>query len=353
MSLDLIKTYETYDADEISYGVEHLGVQVHIAWEGTRDIKIPTAYKSVKNIVIVGMGGSALGPHLLVTAMQDDLKVPVQIVSDYHIPAYARRDSLIILSSFSGNTEEVLQAAKEARTRKLKTVIIATGGKLQAYAKRHKVPHYIFDPSDLAKEPRLGTIFNFIGIAGLLERVGLLRIHKKRVYEMAAAMEEVVASCMLNVETEKNPAKTVATELVGRSLMIVGAEHTAGAAHIFQNQIHETAKQWAVYHLLPELNHHLLEGLTFPKEVFKEYTVIMLRSKLYNKQIRKRFDITAEILEEQGAHVIDYHAGGGSRLEECGEVVQFSTFVSYYLGMLNKVNPRETPFVAMLKKKLK
>jgi glucose/mannose-6-phosphate isomerase len=145
----------------------------------------------------------------------------------------------------------------------------------------------------------------------------------------------------------------VAKECAGRPLLIIAAEHLVGNAHAFQNQVNETAKQICHYDTLPELNHHRLEGLTNPKGTFKGYTVLMVRSGLYHSRNQLRFDLTADVFEKLGAKVIDYNCGGGSRLEEVAELLQFGTFVSYYMSMLNKVDgPEKTPYVDWFKEKL-
>lgn len=352
MSLDLEKTYEQYDKEEVSYGIEHLPQQIRAAWEEIKTIPAPERFKKVQNVCVIGMGGSALGAHMVQAVFGDKLRIPMTVVSDYRVPAFVGRDTLVILSSFSGSTEEVREASKEVKKRKAKTFIIGAKGPLLHYARRSRIPHYRFDASELAKQPRLGTMFSFTGIAGYLHALGILKIANSHVQNMMSAMGDVIESCALDVATKENPAKIVATELVGQEVLIVASEHLAGNAHLFRNQIEETAKQLARFELLPELNHHFLEGCQFPENRFEGVTVLMLRSDLYHDRTKKRYDITANMLESCGATVIDYTCGGGTRLDECGEIAQYGSFVSYYLAMLNKVNPETNAFVDKFKKEL-
>ncbi|MBU0614368.1 hypothetical protein KJ766_03765, partial [Patescibacteria group bacterium] len=237
MSLDTRKTYSLYDKSDIYFGLEHLPEQFKITWEQTRGIKMPESYSRVNEIVVFGMGGSALGPHVVQSVFWGMLKVPMKIISDYIVPKHVGPNSLVILSSFSGNTEEVLVAAKEAKRVRAKIVVLCTGGALADWAKKENAPAHIFDPGDLAKEPRLGTGFSIAGTMALLERVGLLKVSQAVVKKITMAMGDVIQSCGVNVNSEDNPAKIVAKDLRGRAVLIVASEHLLGNAHIFTNQI--------------------------------------------------------------------------------------------------------------------
>ncbi|MCH8049640.1 SIS domain-containing protein, partial [Patescibacteria group bacterium] len=276
MTLEDIRTYQRYDKQQIGSCNERLQEQVAIAWEETRSVKMPAAYRACSNIVFVGMGGSALGADLIKSVYFKTLKIPFEIVRNYTLPATVGPKTLVILSSFSGNTEEILYAAKEAKAKRAKIVVIASGGKLASLAKREKVPAYIFTPGDLAQQPRLGLGFSMAGILGLLARAGMIRVSSKEIEQMRQAMNEVVDVSALDIHIKDNPAKTVARALQNRAVMIVGAEHLVGNAHVLANQINESSKQFAMFTEMPELNHHLIEGLTYPSRFFEKFTVLMI-----------------------------------------------------------------------------
>ncbi|MBT4856640.1 hypothetical protein HON52_00430 [Candidatus Uhrbacteria bacterium] len=350
--LDDEKVYKRYDKDEVAFGIERLSEQVQIAWQQTRRIQVPKAYRGVENIVVAGMGGSALGIHVIVNTLSEMIKKPVIITRDYRLPGFVNSKTLVILSSFSGGTEEILYAGREAKKRKAKMMVITTGGKLAAFGKREKLPMYNFEPGDLAKQPRLGVGFTLAGTLGLLQRAGMVKVGRQEIDAFASAMSEVVDTCALDVKVSKNPAKTVAQEIEGRPILIVASEHLSASAHIMRNQISETGKQFVECHKIPKMNHYFMEGLTYPKGFVKKFVVVMLKSKFYHRQNQKRYDITAELFEKLGAKVVEYDAGGGSRFAEAGELLQFSTFTSYYLAMLNKVNPIKIPYVDWFKEEL-
>lgn len=348
--LDKAKTYATIDPEDIRYGVEHLSEQVRTAWAETKQMKLPAGFAHVPSIVIAGMGGSALGPEMLMTAFGDRLRVPVTIVRDYSLPPTVDAKSLVILSSFSGTTEETLSVADEVKKKKMKAIVIAAGGPLAARAKEEGWPSYVFSPGELAKEPRLGTCFSLIGIAGMLTSCGLLKLADVDVRRMLTAMGDVLDTSAIDVPESENPAKVVARALVGRAVCVVAAEHLVGNAHVMTNQINESGKQFAFQLTLPELNHHFLESTMYPKGFGAKMTVLMLRSQHYHPRVQKRFDITAAMFERVGVEVIDYEATGKDALEECGEVLQFGSFATYYLAIINGVNPRTTLYVGEFKK---
>lgn len=352
MNLDSAAIYKKYDPADVGFGIERLPDQVRCAWHDTREVEVPKAYRQVSNIYMCGMGGSALGPEMLAAVFSDRLKQSVTIVRDYVLPAALNSKSLVVLASFSGTTEETLAAAEEAKRRKAKLLVICAGGPLAEFAKRNKIPAYIFTPGDLAKQPRFAGGFLLIGVLGLLERAGLIKVKEAELTSMMSCMNEVIDSCAVDVKSSDNPAKIIAKALADKSVIIVSSEHLTGNAHIFQNSINENGKQFATNFHLPELNHHLLEGLKHPKEFAKYAVAIMLRSELYHPRTQKRYEITADIFERQNISVVEYHAAGKSRLDEVGEVLQFGSYVAWYLAMENKAVTTDIPFVDELKKRL-
>jgi glucose/mannose-6-phosphate isomerase len=348
--LDDIRVYATYDPDDIGFGVDRLAEQVRTAWHDAQEMTIPKTHAKADHMLIAGMGGSALGPHILQCTLSSKTKVPLTIVNDYMLPAWVNSNTLVILSSYSGTTEEVLFAAEDARKKKAKLLAIAAGGTLAAWAKKHEIPAYIFSPGDLAKQPRLGVGFSFAGILGLLARAGVVSVKEEDMRRAIAAMAEVTDLCASDVLFEENPAKQVAAAIAEKNVLIVGAEHLRGNAHILANQINETGKQFATHFALPELNHHLLESFSHPKDFAQNTAMLFLHSSLYHPRTRKRFTVTADMVEEIGIHVVDYVARGKDALEEACEVLQFSSYVSWYLAMLNKEQTTDTPYVDAFKK---
>jgi glucose/mannose-6-phosphate isomerase len=352
MNLDSSAIYKQYDPADVGSGIERLSDQVRSAWHDTREIVVPQTYKTVTNVYLAGMGGSALGSEMFVAACSDRFKLPVTIGRDYILPASVTPKTLVVLTSFSGTTEETLAVAEEAHKRKAKLMVICTGGPLAEFAKRYKLPSYQFSPGELAKQPRFGGGFLLVGLMGLLERAGLLKIKEAELTSMMTCMNEVIDACAVDVKTNDNPAKIIAKAIASKSVIIVSSEHLVGNARLFQNSINENGKQFATNFHLPELNHHLLEGLKHPKEFAKYAVAVMLRSELYQPRNQKRYEITADIFEQQNISVVEYHVAGKTRLDEVGEVLQFTSYVAWYLAMENKAVTTDIPYVNELKKRL-
>lgn len=343
--LDNVRIYAQYDPNDIGFGIDRLAEQVRMAWHDSQEIAVPKVYAKAKHVLVVGMGGSALGAHILQDIFQKKSKIPFSIVRDYVLPSWVNADTLVILSSYSGTTEEVLSAADDARKKKAKMLVICAGGALGAWAKKHKVPAYVFTPGDLAKQPRLGIGFSFAGIAGLLASAGISVVKEEDIRRSISAMGEVTDLCASDVAFDENPAKQVAAAIADKNVLIVGAEHLTGNAHILANQINETGKQFATYLVLPELNHHALEGFSHPKTFIANTAMLFLHSSLYHPRTRKRFTVTADMTEERGISVVDYVARGKDLLEESCEVLQFSSYVSWYLAIINKEETTAIPYV--------
>lgn len=351
--LDSSKVYETYDKSDIGYGVEHLPEQLLRSSKDVAAVQIPAAYKKAEHIVLMGMGGSHLALRMIQGASFKTRKKPIEIVSDYTIPGYVSGKSLVILSSFSGTTEEVLEAARQVEKTKAKVFVLTAGGPLAEMAQKKKWPMYQFTPGELAKQPRLGLGFMLVGLVHVLKHCGAISFTAKELNTMVDAMIDVIDTCAIEVVAKDNPAKQVADAIAQRPVLIVAAEHLLGSAHILQNQIDETAKSYCHYHPLPELNHHFMESLVLPKGFFAKWTVVMLRSKHYHARTQKRFELTADVFEQQGARVVEYDAHGNSVWEEVAEVLQFGSYLSYYQAMLHGVEPQYIPFVDAFKAKMK
>ncbi len=352
-NLDTSKVYETFDKEDIEYGIDHLPEQFMRAMKDTATWKIPTSYKQIDRVVLVGMGGSHLAMRMIKDAGFKTAKKPIEIVSGYSLPGYVNSKTLVILSSFSGTTEEVLEAAMAAEKTSAKMAVFATGGPLAEIALKNKWPSYVFVPGELAKQPRLGLGFPFVGLLHLLKACGVLSLSKKDLDNMVDAMIDVIDTSSSEVPAKDNPAKQVAKAMEMRPVLVVAAEHLVGNAHILQNQIDESAKSYCHFQVLPELNHHFLESLVYPKDFFKKWTVLMIKSKLYHERTQKRFALTADLFEKQGATVVEYDASGANVWEEVVEVLQFGTYASFYQAMLHGVEPQYIPFVKELKKKMK
>jgi len=312
------------------------------AWKQAAKIKIPGEYRESETIVCCGMGGSSLAAHLIKSIYFDRLSRPFEIVRNYHLPNYVGEKSLVILISYSGNTEEVLSCLQEAEEKRAKILGISTGGKLINVAQKRGIPYFLIKPNfNPSGQPRFGLPYTLFSLLAVLEKIGEI----DKIKEIGEIEEKLK-------DFNENEAKRVAKRLWGKIPVIISGEHLSGNAHVFANQINETSKNFAVYFLLPELNHHLLEGLAEPKEVCQRLIFLFLKSNLYSPKIQKRLLLTKEVVRKNKIETLEFSPSLNSPLAQSLETLQFSSFVSYHLSLLNKKDPLKIPWVEYFKRKL-
>jgi len=350
--LDNYKNYEKYDSANAFGSIDAMWEQIEQAWGETKKIRIPKTYKQVNNIVLVGMGGSALGGHVVKSVFEKDLKVPFEIINNYQVPGFVNNKSLVILSSYSGTTEEVLEAYKVAKRKKAKLFIIATGGRLAAAAKRDKIPAYIFEPTaNYSGQPRIGVGYAIFGLIGILKNIGLLKVNEKEVGSLVNLASGLAETWGAETPQLKNLVKELALTLNGTEPMFVASEHLVGSAHIAANQMNETAKTFSTYFQIPEINHHLMEGLQFPKAT-DDLAFLFLPSELYHKRIQKRYEFTENVVAKNCVSTVMFELIGQTKLEQMVEVLMLGSYLSAYMAILRKVDPKNIPWVDYFKKKM-
>ncbi|MFH1207666.1 MAG: SIS domain-containing protein [Patescibacteria group bacterium] len=352
--LDDQKAMKKLDRSNMLGSIESVGLQCQQAWSEVKKVKIPLTCRRVKNIVINGMGGSALGGHVIAAIFHKQLRVPFHVINSYTLPGWVNRDTLYVLSSYSGTTEEVLATFNEARRRHTKLLIICAGGQLAKLAKKYKIPAYIFEPRfNPCNQPRMGLGYSIIGQVALLKQCGLLSITENDFQCAVGAVHVWHKKFGAKTLLKKNPAKKLAVELAGRIPIIMAAEHLSGNAHILANQINENAKTFSAYYLLSELNHHLMEGLHFPRANRKMLHFVSLESSGYLPSMTKRFAITKKVLQKNGIKFFTYKTQGQTPLAEVMEALLFGSYANYYLALANKLDPSPILFVDYFKAALK
>ena len=352
-NLNDIKKILRLDAQGVSGSIESLGLQCQQAWEEVKKVKIPKDYRNVSNIVINGMGGSALGGHVIETLYKERLKVPLKVTNSYSVPGFINNKTLFVLSSYSGTTEEVLATLPEVRKRKAKMLIICAGGELARVAKRYRIPAYVFEPRfNPSNQPRMGLGYSIFGQMALLSRCGLIKVTEGEYKGVIKKIISLHRQYGLKVPTRNNMAKKTALKLYNKTPIIVAAEHLSGNAHIMANQINENSKTFSAYFLISELNHHLMEGMRFPNSNKRNLCFVMLESKKYLPRIQKRFSITKKVLGKNKISFIVCPIKPEAKISQVFETLLFGSYVNYYMAILNGINPAPVPYVDFFKKEL-
>lgn len=326
--------------------------QARRGWRDAKRVRFPRSYRGIRQVVISGMGGSALGSDVIRSVYSPALRIPLTIVNGYELPKSVDRNTLVILSSYSGTTEEVLNTAKAAVRRKAKITGLTQGGLLAKFFQRHNLPWYKIDGSaNPAGQPRMGLGYSVMGQLGLLSSVRVLRVFSSEVLDAISVVTRRLQNCDPEVPTVRNEAKRLAMTLVDRFPVLIGADHVTGSLHAFANQLNETAKVFAVSFPLPELNHHLLEGLRFPRPI-KQATFVGFHSDLYQPRITVRERITLEIVRKLGLKIEKVNVRGSSPLAQALDVLGLAGATSYFLSVLNRVDPLSIATVNELKRRL-
>ncbi|MFA5134959.1 MAG: bifunctional phosphoglucose/phosphomannose isomerase [Patescibacteria group bacterium] len=353
MALDSPKRVEQLDTQGMVQSIESLALQCEQAWNDVKRIRVPRQYRTVENIVINGMGGSALGGHIIAALFERELKKPLHVVNSYTVPGFVSRSTLYVISSYSGTTEEPVSTFREARKRGAKVMFIGAGGTIAAYAKRYRIPAYIFEPQfNPSGQPRMGLGYSIVGQVALFRRLGLLSVSDAAMRSVVERIIKLHHEYGVRVPASRNAAKEAALALHGAIPVYVGAQHLAGNAHVCANQTNENGKTFAAYFTVSELNHHLMEGLRYPASNPRNLHFVFFESGRYLPKIQKRFTITQKVLRKSGIPFEAVRVRSTSALEQVFEVLVFGSYLSFYLALLRGIDPSPIPFVDYFKKQL-
>lgn len=329
--------------------------QCQQAWSESSVLTYPKSYDQIYNVVVCGMGGSRFTPRTIKELYKDRIKEPYEINEDYTLPSYVDKDTLVVLSSYSGTTEEVLSCAQEALKRgaKLSGVMMNGNGSIRTFLKHNNVPGYYFDPKfNPCGQPRIGGGYLLMGHAGLLKSLGLLDLSDTEVVEAIEFARTFGLSLKADVTLDKNQAKKLANTLLDTHPFIVTSEFLRGFGNGFANQINETAKMISDPRFISELNHHLMEGLKRPESLHHNGLFVFILSKLYSNVIQKRFRITKEVVEKQNVKSLEISLTGPSMLAQVLEAYTLSGYTTFYMAMLYDTDPVAIPWVDYFKAEL-
>lgn len=331
-----------------------LSKQCESAWEDVKHLKFPPEYSNSFSIIFCGMGGSAYGARIIKSLFPSELKIPVDIISDYHIPFYANENTLVIIASYSGGTEEALSCADEAINKKCRIIGISSGGKLSQKLKIVNKPFYQFKTEyNPSGQPRLGQGYMQMGQMGIMNSLGLVDIPDLTVEKVVGMLDKFARELSVNVDTSKNQAKIMAADYSKKIINLIAAEFLEGSVHAIRNPFHETGKHFANYFIVPELNHHLMEGLSYPNVNREILHFVLINSDFYSPRIKERMKLTKEVIMKNNITVSEINLKSGSKIEQVFELIQLGSFITFYLAMLHNVNPAKIPWVDYFKNNLK
>ncbi len=346
LSLDDPGVRERLDREGMLAHLQAIPEQCDLGWRRGIEAAIPGGYADVKAVVVAGMGGSAMGADLVRAIVQDRLPVPMQVVRDYELPAFVDDRTLVVLSSYSGTTGETLAAFRDATDREAKLVALGGGGRLL---------DEIDGPAGRIQTrgmPRAAMAESMMLLLGIMQAAGLVDGMKDSAERLPGLAAEQVRKFDVGVPEADNPAKQLARSLAGRLPVVVGSAVLGPVAGRWKAQFNENAEQWAVIDELPEFNHNTIQGIGLPAAAADLLHVLVLTAGVDGSRTRRQGRFGGQLVEETGIPVMFVEAEGDDRLSQAMSLVILGDFVSYYLAMLNEVDPTGIPRIAELKARM-
>ncbi len=345
MNLDELHLMQQLDSQDMLGEIEALPAQLEKAWELGQTQPLPDK-AGIRQVVISGMGGSAIGADLLAAYIAPTCPVPVIVHRDYGLPAWAHGpQTLVIASSHSGNTEETLEAFEAALQNQCRLMAVATGGKLAERAAQVQIPLWKFEHQG---QPRAAVGFSFGLLLAAFTRLGLIASPEKISTEVATtvtAMKKQQENLRADVPVARNPAKRLAGQLVGRWVNVYGSGFLAPVARRWKGQVNELAKAGAGFEVLPEADHNALAGLLNPADIQTRTVTLFLCAPSGHVRNGLRLDLTRQGFTAEGLNTDVYEARGETPLAHIWTTLHFGDYMAYYLAMAYGADP--TPVEAL------
>lgn len=296
------------------------------------------------------MGGSAIGADLLSGYCTETCPVPIIVHRNYGLPKYAQgKNTLLVCSSHSGNTEETLDSYLEGLKRGITTIAITTGGKIKDIAKKNKKPFWRFEHNG---QPRAAVGFSFGLLLNLFAKLSLIPKQDALIKETVNALKKYQDLLISTVPTVKNPTKRIAGQALGRWIAVFGADYFEPVARRWKTQINELAKAWAQFEYLPEADHNTLAGLENDEDCLLKTLALFLRGSHIKDRNNLRVKLTAESMMVAGLPIEILEFTGDSKLEEIWKAVLFGDYFAYYLAIGYGIDPTPVTELEKLKKSL-
>ncbi len=349
VDLDNGSAYRQFDRSGMLRHLHGFPEQCQKAWEKVLQFELPHLHINISNVVIAGMGGSAIGGDIVRRLALAESKSPVWVHRDYGLPEFVDASTLVIGSSYSGNTEETISAFTKSLGTRAKKLAITSGGKLQRLAEKEGIPVFVID---YQAPPRAAFPHSFIPLVGIFQKLGLLEDKSKDLQEAVNVLKKVSGDVVETTPLASNPAKRLAAKLQGRVAVIYGAEILSEVARRWKGEFNENSKAWAFFESFPELNHNAAVGYEFPPEAKERILVLMLRSSSLHPRNRLRYEVTAKLLTKAGIPHEYIEARGKSALAQVLSLVLLGDYASFYLSMLNEVDPTTTDAISFVKQHL-
>ncbi|KKQ64452.1 MAG: Bifunctional phosphoglucose/phosphomannose isomerase [Candidatus Daviesbacteria bacterium GW2011_GWA2_38_24] len=320
----------TLDSQNMLQVLKNFSAQCKEALGLPKGISVPS---DISNIVVIGMGGSAIGGDLLKAYLLGNGKVPVHVIRDYKVPKFVDENTLVFAVSYSGNTEETLSALKDAQSKNAKIIGVTSGGQLAAECNK-----LIAIPKGL--QPRAALGYLFFPMLGVLHNSSIIRVKNEELNELVSVLNKF--------DSFNSLGETIAKKIRDKTPIIYSSESLGPVAMRWKTQINENAKMPAFYNVFSEMNHNEIAGY---RGIGNNFTAVLIRDKHDNDRVKKRMDICRQIMEQR-INVVEAETQGSSLLARMLSGIYLGDFVSYHLAMWNRIDPSPVEIIEAMKKKL-
>jgi len=306
----------------------------------------------INNIVFAGVGGSGIGACMVKVYLQGELKIPISICRNYTLPDFVGENTLLFCSSYSGNTEETLSCFEQGLKKNAFIITIGSGGRLEELSLKNNIAHILIPEG---YPPRAAIGYMSITVLGVLAKLELIKDKEDDVKELFTILTDIRNKEIgPSIPMEKNISKQIAVKLHKSYSVIYGTTDTTEAvASRWREQIAENGKTLSSSNILPEMNHNEIVGWKFPKNMLKVFKVIMLYDKNDHERTKERIRITGEIIKKSKAEVIVLKRENGARLARIYSLMYIGDFASFYLAILNNIDPTPVDNINYLKEELR
>ncbi|MCX5749858.1 MAG: bifunctional phosphoglucose/phosphomannose isomerase [Candidatus Saganbacteria bacterium] len=309
-----------------------------------------TIQEGIKNIVIAGMGGSAISGDITAKLLEDKADIPVSVIRNYDLPEYAGPSSLVFVLSYSGNTEETLSAFEQASKKKASIISVTSGGALKERSASNKIPMFLI-PSGLP--PRASMPYLLVPVLRALSICKMMPDIDPQIEEAVSVLKAMRSKLDTGNVFEKNPAKQAASKLKGKFPLIFGTPSGSGvSAFRWKTQLSENSKTTSVCNTFPELDHNEIVNLGELKKGKNNYCLVLLRNGADSERMVLRINATKNIVSKGIDEIIEVPSEGDGRLSRMLSLCYFGDWVSVYLAVLNGTDPTPVHSIDRLKKEL-
>lgn len=352
MNLDNPEEFKKLDPDGIEEALVKFPEQLGESWDQAYSSGI-SRIEGFDKVIISGMGGSALAGRIIASVFESELSFPIFVHTDYGLPLFADDKTLVVINSYSGNTEESLSGLARAREIGAKTLGVATGGKLGEEIKSGKLDGAILAPTtNPSGFPKSALGVSFGGLLGAFSKAGIVNLSAEDFEKTVSELSEIRKDWTSDSETTENLVKRMAKVLFDKIPVLIAGRPLLGAVHASRNVLNEIGRTFSLYLDMPEMDHHTVEATGYPKSANEILNYVFIESDLYSERVKLRFDITLKLFDDQKLQTGWVKLRGKNALTQSLELAHLFGWISFYLSMLNGQDPGPEPWILKLKDSL-